>query len=260
MELVGREQVQRATGVGARTDDQHPAKVRRCRRHGRRAGRGAGDGGGARSRTTLGARGCAELRGRGKEAQGEHGGCGRACNNPSEPARQHHRDLQNPSRLGDPSRSDQIGFQACRLAFSTTPNIPPPPDLRHHGNEYDPRPARKRVRPPACTERSRGGGRMQDQTPMTAACIPQHLLNSELSRCSQVAVTIQFPKYGGPGHPDVPGRRVASTFAQVTALSPAVCQTSGSNPQVAAELTYIKTPFECHADRSQDDGRDERSG
>ena len=47
MELVGREYVQRATGVGARTDDQHPAKGCRCSRHGRRAGRGAGDGRGA---------------------------------------------------------------------------------------------------------------------------------------------------------------------------------------------------------------------
>ena len=60
------------------------------------------------ARTSLGASGCAEQRGRGKEAQGEQRGCGWARNNLSEPARQHHHDLQNPSRLGDPSRIDQI--------------------------------------------------------------------------------------------------------------------------------------------------------
>ena len=47
MEPVRREYVQRATGVGARTDDQHPAKGCRCRRHGRRAGRGTRHGVGA---------------------------------------------------------------------------------------------------------------------------------------------------------------------------------------------------------------------
>ena len=64
-------------------------------------------------RTSLGANERAELRGHGKQAQGEQGGCGSA-RNPSEPARQRHHDLQKPSRLGDPSRIDQIPVDAGR--------------------------------------------------------------------------------------------------------------------------------------------------
>src|SRR5437868_9308105 len=102
MKLVGREQVQRAAGIGARTDNEHVAEGCRRGRHRRRA---CWD---ARylirtERIVLGSCGRAELKSHGDETQGERGSCGRACCvPPPEAAKQRcHHDLRSSNRFRD---------------------------------------------------------------------------------------------------------------------------------------------------------------
>src|SRR5579864_2237234 len=100
MELVGREQVQRAAGVVARTDDQHPAEGGRRSRNGRGAGWRAGQGIGTGFARALGARGQAERKSRRDESQGKRGDGGGACDWPLETAKRYlHLALSSGPRL-----------------------------------------------------------------------------------------------------------------------------------------------------------------
>ena len=112
MKLVRGEHVQRATGIGTLkpTTSTLPKCVDAVATVAGPVGGVLVTGVAQEAELAWALTGALNSRGHGKEAECEQGGCGRAHNNPSEPARQHHHDLQKPSRLGDPSRIYQIPF------------------------------------------------------------------------------------------------------------------------------------------------------